>query len=149
MNATLRWIAIGLLSGTVLAVALKIPQLLWDIPAYNLLFDVSYIPIANAVRPEWIPRSIFHFTTCICSLAILYQLLHLIDKAHDLLWYTLVIGLGSTALYFLTLLGHNTPQITDTASWIWWTLGHVLFSITGWYLIGQWFPAPRDSRPHR
>ena len=132
------WIIIGLISGIILALFLKIPQLLWGIKAYNLLFEVGYIPFLNQLQPVWLIQGFFHFATCIFSLAILYYLLTYYNKETHLLSYIIIIGVGSTSLYFLTLLAENTPPITDYIAWLFWTLGHILFSITGWYLIQKW-----------
>lgn len=132
------WIVIGLISGVVLALFLKIPQLLWDIKAYNLLFEVGYIPWLSQMRPIWLIQGVFHFATCIFSLSILYYVLAFFKKETHLLSYIIIIGVGSTLLYFLTLLSENTPPINDYAAWLFWILGHVLFSLTGWYLIRKW-----------
>lgn len=133
-----QWFAIGIICGVVLAVFLWPFQKLWDVKAFNLLFDVSYIPLVNKTGPRWLARGGFHFGTCICSLVILYHLLSGIKKELNLAWYIGVIGVGSSTLYLLTLLAHNTPPVTDIAAWILWTVGHLLFSVTGWFLIRRW-----------
>src|SRR5690625_770295 len=138
MKRAITWILIGLISGVVLALFIKIPQLLWGTKAYNLLFEVSYIPGLNQLRPIWLIQGFFHFGTCIFSIAILYHILAQFKKETHLLSYIIVIGIGSTLLYFLTLLSENTPPINDYVAWFFWTLGHVLFSLTGWYLIRKW-----------
>ena len=138
MKNALLWITIGLISGVVLAVFLVIPQILWEVKAYNLLFEVSYIPLLNKMRPVWLIQGVFHFTTCVFSLCILYYLLAYFKKETYLWFYITIIGIGSSLLFFLTLLAENTPPITDYVAWLFWTLGHVLFSITGWYLIQLW-----------
>ena len=139
MRKAVLWILIGLISGLVLALFMKIPQLLWQVHAYNLLFEVSYIPLLNQMRPVWLIQGIFHFATCIFSLSILYYLLSYFKKETQLAYYIAIVGIGSTLLYFLTLLADNTPPITDYVAWLFWTIGHVLFSLTGWYLIRKWF----------
>jgi len=142
MNRTFKeivqWLAIGILSGVVLAGFLWPFQALWNVKAYNLLFDVSYIPFLNELPPRWLAQGAFHFGTCVCSLAILYYLLSSFGKELKLLWYIGVVGVGSSSLYFLTLLGQDTPPITDIAAWVLWTIGHVLFSLTGWFFIRKW-----------
>lgn len=132
------WILIGCISGVVLALFMKIPQLLWGVTAYNLLFEVSYIPVAKQLRPVWLIQGIFHFSTCIFSLAILYNILAYFRKETRLIYYIVIVGVGSSVLYFLTLLPDNTPPITDPVAWMLWSAGHVLFSVTGWYLIRKW-----------
>lgn len=150
MKKTLLFILIGMLSGLILAVAMKIPQLVWEVNAYNLLFDVSYIPFLNQLHPKWLIQGIFHFSTCIISLWILYYLLSLFRKETHLIAYILMIGVGSSMLFALTLLATNTPAITDFTAWIVWVSGHVLFGLSGWYFIQKWigprkkvYPAPK------
>lgn len=138
MRKVVRWILIGLISGLVLALFLKTPQLLWQIQAYNLLFEVSYIPLLNQMNPVWLIQGVFHFATCIFSLSILYYLLSYFKKETQLVYYIVIVGIGSTLLYFLTLLADNTPLITDYVAWLFWILGHILFSLTGWFLIRKW-----------
>lgn len=138
MKKAVLWILIGLISGLVLALFLKIPQLLWQVYAYNLLFEVSYIPLLNQMRPVLMIQGVFHFATCIFSLSILYYLLSYFKKETQLVYYIVIIGIGSTLLYFLTLLADNTPPISDYVAWLFWILGHVLFSLTGWYFIRKW-----------
>lgn len=138
------WILIGLISGIVLAAFMKIPQVLWGIKAYNLLFEVSYIPVAKQLRPVWVIQGIFHFSTCIFSLSILYYILAYFQKELRLIYYIVIVGVGSSVLYFLTLFPDNTPSITDPVAWVLWSIGHVLFSITGWVLIRTWI-GPRSA----
>ncbi|HLS71900.1 MAG TPA: hypothetical protein VK027_09575 [Chitinophagaceae bacterium] len=132
------WILIGSLSGVILAISLKIPQLLWQNQAYNLLFEVDYIPILNSLHPLWLIRNIFHFVTCILSLYFLFHILKFFKIETQLWAYIIVIGIGSAALFFLTLLSNQTPEISDYNAWVLWALGHVLFSISGWYFIKSW-----------
>lgn len=148
MRNSILWSLIGMISGIVLALFLKIPQYFWDVHAYNLLFEVSYIPYINQLRPQWLIRGVFHFSTCIFSLIILYHILKYFKKETYLLAYILIIGIGSTLLYFLTLFPDNTPPITDYTAWFFWTTGHILFSLTGWYLIQKWME-PRLKKINR
>lgn len=139
------WMLIGSISGIVLALFMKVPQLIWGDKAYNLLFDVSYVPILKEINPVWLARGIFHFTTCILSLSILYRILCLFNRERSLTFYAVVIGVGSSILFFLTLLAENTPAITDYEAWAFWTIGHILFSWTGWYLIQKWIVKQNPS----
>src|SRR5690625_7123914 len=87
------------------------------------------------MRPVWLIQGIFHFTTCIFSLCILYYLLAYFKKETYLWLYITIIGIGCSLLFLLTLLAENTPPITDYVACLFCPLGHVLFSFTGWYLI--------------
>lgn len=132
------WIFIGGISGIILAISLKIPQLLWQNQAYNLLFEVDYIPFLNSLEPVWLIRNTFHFMTCILSLFFLFHILKYFRIETQIWAYIIIIGIGSAILFFLTLLSNQTPEITDYRAWILWALGHILFSISGWYFIQNW-----------
>lgn len=130
--------AIGMISGIVLALFLKIIELITANQVYYLLFDTSYIPILNELYPIWLIEVTFHFTTCVISIIALYYLLRYIQLEKSIITYVFVIGIGSGLLYFLTLLSEKTPHITDIATWIYWIVGHALFSLTAGYLIRKW-----------
>ncbi len=129
---------IGMVSGTVLALFLKLIQFLTGNKAYRLLFDVSYIPFLKNLKPVWLARGIFHFGTCIGSIIVLYELLSPFKWQKNMSSYLLIIGVGSTALFFLTLLAEDTPAITDFYAWTYWVLGHLLFSWTTVILIQKY-----------
>lgn len=124
------FICIGMISGVVLALFLKIVEITTGNIVYYLLFDVSYVPLLNQWKPVWLIELLFHFGTCIISIALLYKLLTFIQMERDLRVYTLVIGAGSAALYFLTYFSDKTPAVTDYYAWFYWIVGHVLFSLT-------------------
>lgn len=129
---------IGIVSGIVLALFLRIIQQLTGSKAYHLLFDVSYIPFLKSLRPVWLAEGIFHFCTCMGSIIALYFLLCIKGWEQNITAYLVAIGAGSAALYPLTLLAHHTPALQDYASWFYWILGHALFGITTVLLIRKW-----------
>lgn len=130
--------AIGIISGIILALFLKIIKSTTGNNVYDLLFDTSYIPVLNELSPTWLIESIFHFTTCILSIIVLYYVLRFFCMEKNFLPYFLTIGLGSGVLYFLTLFSVKTPPITNLAAWMYWVIGHALFSVTAVYLIRRW-----------
>lgn len=134
-------ISIGIFSGIVLALFLKITQLLTGNQVYYLLFDTEYIPVLQNLRPIWFIETAFHFTTCIISIAVLYKLLSFFNWEKNILIYILVFGVGSAILYFLTIFSEKSPPVTNISAWIYWTIGHLLFSITAGVLIKKWIPS--------
>lgn len=127
-----------MVGGIVLALFLKLVQLITANKAYNLLFDVSYIPFLKNLHPVWLARSMFHFGTCIGSIIFLYEILSLFNMQKNTPSYLIIIGVGSAILFFLTLLAQNTPAITDLSAWIYWVLGHLIFSWTTACLIQKY-----------
>lgn len=129
---------IGTISGIVLALFLKLIKIWTGDRAYDLLFDVSYIPLLKKMRPVWPAELLFHFGTCILSFGILYILLAYRQMEKNLIAYIVIIAAGSAALFYLTIFSGNTPAVTDGAAWFYWVTGHFLFSLTGGLLIKKW-----------
>lgn len=132
------FIAIGMISGIVLASFLKMIEIATGNNVYYLLFDTSYIPIIQNLQPTWLIETIFHFATCIISIYALYHILLSFHLEKSAIAYIVIFGLGSSLLYFLTMLSTKTPPITNIAALIYWTLGHILFSVTAVALIKSW-----------
>lgn len=76
---------IGIISGIVLALFLKIIKSTTGNNVYDLLFDTSYIPVLNELSPTWLIESVFHFTTCILSIIVLYYVLRFFHMEKKLL----------------------------------------------------------------
>src|SRR5699024_12260389 len=95
-----------------------------------MLFDVSYIPILNTWKPVWLIEVLFHFGTCIVSITMLYYVLTFFHLEKSMPVNIIVIGVGSSILYFLTELSNKTTSVTDIDSWIYCVFSLLLFSLT-------------------
>lgn len=133
-----QFILIGLISGLILAVFLKFLEIWTGSLAYRLLFEVNYVPVFNRIYPRYVAEIIFHFSTCIFSIVILYNILKLKNWEKSVTAYLIPIGIGSSALFLLTLWAHHTPEITDYKSWVFWIIGHVLFALSAVTMIKKW-----------
>lgn len=131
---------IGFVSGIVLALFMKLVEILTESKAYRLLFDVSYIPGLKNMHSVWLAEGIFHFSTCMGSIVVLYEILRLKNWQKNLWAYVIPVSLGSAALFTLTLLAENTPALTDYVSWLYWVIGHFFFSLTAVFLIKKHLP---------
>lgn len=132
MKQLLKLTAIGIISGTVLILALRIVLELTGNTAYILLFNFDYIPLINDLKPVWLFGYIFHFVTCIVSVIALFYILKPRGLHKDILPYVIVYTFGGGALFFLTALSHKPPAADDGMAWIYWTLGHAAFG----YVVG-------------
>lgn len=139
-------ISIGIISGIVLALFLKIVQLVTGNSIYYLLFDTSYIPILKELKPTWLVETIFHFTSCIISIIALYYLLSFIRLEKKIRIYVLVFGIGSGCLYFLTLFSTKTPAASNLRAFLYWTIAHMLFSLTAGVLIKRFVKDVKKDR---
>src|SRR5699024_11446686 len=71
LRSATTFISIGMISGIILALFLKIIELTTGNIVYHLLFDDSYIPILNTWKPVWLIEVLFHFGTCLVSITML------------------------------------------------------------------------------
>ncbi|GGW60975.1 hypothetical protein DFQ11_102609 [Winogradskyella epiphytica] len=138
MKQLLKLISIGLIAGIVLMLILKIVILLTGNTAYILLFNFDYIPILNALRPEWLFGYVFHFITCIVSVVALYHILKSFKLEERIRPYILVYTIGGGALFFLTALSDQPPAVNDLMAWVYWTFAHAVYGYVVGYLIKKW-----------
>lgn len=133
-----RLVLIGVIAGIVLAISLKIVQVITGNQAYVLLFNFDYIPIIQDWEPQLAVGYLFHFITCIASAVVLFYLLRLIGSQYRILPYVLVYTIGGGILYSLTGLSEQPPELTDGMAWFYWTAAHALFGIIVGSLIKYW-----------
>src|SRR5699024_11011729 len=91
-------------------------------------------------KPVWLIEVLFHFGTCIVSITMLYYVLTLFHLEKSMPVYIIVIGVGSSILYFLTELSNKTLSVTDLCALICWVISHLLFRLTACTLIKVWHP---------
>lgn len=123
---------IGLISGLVLMLVLKVVLILTGNTAYILLFNFDYIPIVNELEPVWLFGYFFHFMTCLVSVVVLFYILKKWNIQRSIWPYYIVYSIGGGALFFLTSLSEQPPASNDIAAWIYWTFAHAIFG----YVVG-------------
>ena len=128
-------ILVGILSGIILIIPLKLLYEWLGNPAYILLFNFDYIPVLNQLRPVQFFGYVFHFVTCVCSVIGLFYILKVWNFEYKVNLYILVYMIGGGALFFLTALSPQLPQADDKISWLYWTLAHGLFGLSVGFLI--------------
>lgn len=138
MKQLMKLTAIGILAGTVLILFLKIVLELTGNTAYVLLFNFDYIPIINELEPVWFFGYVFHYTTCIISVIALFYILKTRALHKNILPYIFVYGIGGGALFFLTALSNQPPEVDDVMAWIYWTVAHTVFGYVVGILIKKW-----------
>lgn len=129
---------IGIIAGIILALFLKIVELLTGKQVYNILFNMDYIPVLKHVNDVPLAGYIFHFIFCIASVVILFYLLKLVNLERIGSLYVLIYTFGSAILYFLTLLTNQPPEATDIASWFYWTISHLVYGLVVVKLMKSW-----------
>ncbi|ARK21958.1 MULTISPECIES: hypothetical protein [Sporosarcina] len=131
---------IGIVTGILLAVVLKMVQAITGDKVYTLLLNVDYIPI---VKEYQFPEVIEVFFHLIVSVVLCIILVILYDKSrgfirnHAILFPLLVNVAIGLLLYPTTSFSDRTPSVTNIISLLWWVAGHALYGFVVGVLINR------------
>lgn len=139
MVTFLSLIAIGFISGAILAAVMKLIRILTGNKAEILLYNMDYMPFLRRWSDKWITGTIFHYMTCIGSVVILFYLLVPLDLEISIWPYIFAFTVGGGILYFLSALTPAPPAYNDFSSWLIWTVSHGIFGLVAALLIILWF----------
>ncbi|PAV29122.1 hypothetical protein CIL05_13565 [Virgibacillus profundi] len=128
----------GITAGAILAVSLKIVQLITGNTASILLYNMDYIPLLKKWDSVTGAGLLFHFVTCIVSVVVLYYFLKLFSLEQKVRLYVVIYTIGGAILFFLSALSETPPAYSDMAAWIYWTAGHAVFGIFVGLFIKKW-----------
>lgn len=131
-------IIIGIIAGLVLAGCMKLIFLITGNEAYQLLYNVDYIPLIHVYDDTPYFGIFFHYIFCIVSVTGLYYLLCFFNLQDKSLFYIIIYTTGSGILFFLTLLTNTPPAANHFLSWFYWTMSHILFGIAVALPIKKW-----------
>lgn len=138
MNGVVKLALIGIGAGTVLAAVLILMYLLTGNTAFYLLFNVDYIPLLKNLQPRIVVEIMFHYVFCMASVVILYYLLRFVQLENRVIIYMIVYTGGSAILFYLTTFFSHKPFSTDVLAWIYWTVGHAIYSVIVGLSIKRW-----------
>lgn len=123
-------ILIGLTSGVILGLFLKLSQQVTGHRVYTLLLNIDFI--YSKPLPEFIEFLLHLLISVIIGIvfASICGLKELVEYK-DRFMLSLVLTAPTFFLYFpLTILAiKNTPSVTDSSSIILWVLGHLLYAL--------------------
>lgn len=131
---------IGIVTGILLAIVLKMVQAITGDKVYTLLLNVDYIPI---VKEYQFPEVIEVFFHLIVSVVLCIILVILYDKSrgfirnHAILFPLLVNVAIGLLLYPTTSFSDRTPSVTNIISLLWWVAGHALYGFVVGVLINR------------
>lgn len=131
-------IMIGIIAGLILAACMKIIFLISGNEAYQLLYNVDYIPLIHVYDDLAYFGICFHYVFCIVSVVGLYYVLQLFNLQKKSALYIIIYTTGSGILYFLTLLTNQPPDADSFLSWFYWTTSHILYGIAVAWPIKKW-----------
>lgn len=131
---------IGVVTGIILAVFLKIVQAITGDKVYTLLLNVDYIPIVKEYQFPEVIEVLFHLivSVVLCIiLVILYDKSSSFIRKHAILFPLLVNVAIGLLLYPTTSFSYRTPDVTNMVSLFWWTFGHALYGFLVGILISR------------
>lgn len=125
---------IGVISGVILGLILKVVEKQTNLLVYTLLLNVDFIPIIGSVKWTETIEFLFHI---VISIMISITFVFLVDKlqiSHSfkkLLGLSLLISLPTFPLFFiLSMLAiKDVPTITDWYAFTYWTISHLIYVI--------------------
>ena len=123
---------IGIVTGIILAIFMKIVQAITGDKVYTLLLNVDYIPIVKEYSFPEIIEVFFHLivSVVLCIiLVIVYDKSHGFIKCHAVLFPLIVNVAIGFALYPTTSFSDRTPSVTNMFSLFWWLIGHALYGM--------------------
>ncbi|WP_153733102.1 hypothetical protein [Sporosarcina obsidiansis] len=136
MKAT--WI--GIISGVILALFLKVVQSITDHQVYTLLLNVDYIPIVKEYQFPEVVEVLFHL---IVSVILCTVFVFLYDRGRGtfrkhIIFFSLAINvLIGLLLYPTTSFSERTPSVTSIPALCWWVLGHTIYGALVGILLGR------------
>lgn len=121
----------GLTGAAVLGLFLKVIQSITSLKVYTLLLNIDFI--YPRPLPEWI-EFVLHLAVG-CAVGVLFHLVLLFFRAKQFKNYLAISALltiPAALLYFpLSLFSiKEVPSITNLTAFLFWAIGHLLFSIT-------------------
>ncbi|WP_373894102.1 hypothetical protein ACUL41_01715 [Virgibacillus natechei] len=125
MKIFVKLVVMGILSGLVLGGYLKIVEQLTAKQVYTLLLNVDYLPIIQDWSLSEIQEFSLHMVVSVWLAIALYFILGS-DKIFPYVILSVLIG---ALLYLTTVLSDQTPLLTDTAAFVYWLMGHLIYGI--------------------
>lgn len=126
-------IGIGIVTGTIFGLLLKIIQGISGKKVYTLLLNVDYIPwFRDREFSEFVEFS-FHLAVSILVVILLYGLFKRMSIAYKKAPYIFSSGFIAFMLFATTSFSLRTPDVLDAAAFGWWFIAHLIYGwLVGW-----------------
>lgn len=118
---------IGIVSGGIFGLLLKVIEQLTGKRVYTLLLNVDYFPLLKDWELNEVVEFSLHIAVSIVVVWILYVGLKKIGYEYRIslyIWANVLIG---GLLYFTTTFSERTPELTDMVAFTYWIGGHIIF----------------------
>ena len=124
---------IGVLSGILLGLLLKVIESVSQIRVYTLLLNVDFIPLIGQVEWSEPMEFLFHVVISICiafAFIFLADILKLQTSLPKLWLLSLILCLPTLGLYFIlsSLAIKEVPAWNDWLAFTYWTIAHLIYA---------------------
>lgn len=131
---------IGLISGVILGLFLKVIEVLTQVKVYTLLLNVDYIPYLNTYTFPEVVEFTFHLVISVL-LGILFMWVaeHFSWEKEQVMFRVVMTSfLIGLFLFPTTALSTKTPPITSIEAIIYWLFGHLLYGcVVSWLMVKE------------
>lgn len=126
---------IGLLSGTIFGLFLKLIEQMTNKKVYTLLLNIDYIPLLKELNLTEGSEFGLHLIVSVFVTYILFYGLKNAQRQYQIKYYVVLNMMIAMMLYGTTVLSERTPNLFDLEAQLYWFLGHILFgTIQGWLI---------------
>lgn len=126
---------IGLVSGSVFGIILKLIEQLTGKSVYILLLNVDYFPVLKDLSLSESIEFSFHLVVSMIVTIVLYGGLKPYDRHHQIAYYVVLNSVIGAILFLTTRFSNRTPELSDGIAFMYWLFGHALFGlIIGWLI---------------
>ena len=124
-----RLVSIGIVSGSIFGLLLRVIEQITDKKVYTLLMNMDYFPVIKNWELSEVVEFSFHIFVSITVVIVLYYGLRKVGHEHQVspyIWLNVLIG---GLLYLTTIFSERTPELTDMIAFTYWLVGHAIFGV--------------------
>ncbi|MEC5424368.1 hypothetical protein QGM71_12785 [Virgibacillus sp. C22-A2] len=129
MKIVFKLVTSGILSGLVLGVFLKVVEEVSEKTVYTLLLNIDYFPIIQYWKLSETVEFTLHIIVSVLFAAVLYFLFKQRNIHKKISAYIVGSIFVGGLLYLTTAFSDRTPVLTDSAAFIYWMVGHLIYGV--------------------
>lgn len=123
----LKLAAIGIFTGTIFGLIMKLIEFWTEKKVYTLLLNIDYIPILQDWNLNEFLEFSLHLIVSIGVVFVLYYGFKLFKWHLKISSYIIANIIIASGLYLTTSFSDRTPELTDGVAFIYWVIGHAIY----------------------
>lgn len=127
MRELVKLSGIGIITGTIFGLILKLVEHLTGKKVYTLLLNIDYIPIMQDFNLNELLDFSLHLIVSIGVAIVLYYAFRLTGWHQMSTPYVIANVIIATGLYLTTSFSNRTPDVTDFLAFFYWVIGHAIY----------------------